>query len=78
MAPLALQDLGQLPALCDAKDLARVFGVALNTVYDWRKQGKLRRFEVKRPIGPRRWSGARVREYVETTTVTEFAARKAG
>lgn len=54
-APLAVGDI--LPAACDAHDVARAFGISLNTVYDWKKNGTLRKFELPKPYGSKRWSG---------------------
>ena len=52
-----------LPALCDAHDLARLFGVSIPTIYRWADEGKLRRFEVRRPLGSKKWSGALLDEF---------------
>jgi len=53
----------QLGALLDAHDLARIFDCSLQTIYTWSKQGALRRFELRRPIGAKRWSGKLVQDY---------------
>jgi len=54
-----------LPAACDAHNLVRAFGVSLNTIYDWKKAGKLRRFELGKPMGSKRWSGRLVQEFLD-------------
>jgi hypothetical protein len=54
-----------LPMTLDAKDLARVFGVALNTIYEWKKAGKLRTFELARPMGAKHWSGRLLKDFLE-------------
>jgi hypothetical protein len=57
-----------LPAACDAHDLARVFGKSLNTIYDWHRDGRLRRFELRKPMTSRRWSGRLVQEFLDGGT----------
>jgi hypothetical protein len=54
-----------LPAACDAHDLARAFGVTVNCIYNWKKDGRLRKFDLRQPMGSRRWSGARVTAFLE-------------
>lgn len=54
-----------LPAACDAHDVARAFGRSLNTVYTWKKAGKLRRFELRKPMGSKQWSGRLLQEFVD-------------
>jgi len=63
-APLTLAELDHLPAALDAHDLAKVFGVGLATVYGYHYAGKLRRFQLAKPIGSRRWSGRLLREFL--------------
>lgn len=53
-----------------------MFGVGLSTVYGWIKQGKLRRFEVRRPIGARQWSGRLLQDWVATSPVADFEQRQ--
>lgn len=67
-----------IPALCDARDLAHIFGCAIATVYAWQHDGKLRRFELRRPIGTRRWSGKLLQRYVDSEFIAAAAmpARK--
>ena len=54
----------QLPVACDAHDVGRVFNVAVKTVYGWKQAGKLRRFELAKPMGSRRWSGRLLQAFV--------------
>jgi hypothetical protein len=54
-----------LPAACDAHDLARVFGKSLNTIYDWHKDGRLRRFELRKPMTSKRWSGVLLQQFLD-------------
>lgn len=54
-----------LPAALDAKDLARAFGKSLNTIYDWHRDGKLRRFELRKPMTSKRWSGKLVQVFLD-------------
>jgi hypothetical protein len=54
-----------LPQACNAHDLTRVFGRSLGTIYDWERDGKLRRFELHRPLGTRKWSGKLLQKYVD-------------
>jgi hypothetical protein len=61
--PLLVGEL--LPAACDAKDLARAFGKSLNTIYDWHAAGKLRRFELRKPMTSKRWSGKLVQTFLD-------------
>jgi hypothetical protein len=53
-----------LPAACDAHDVARVFDVALPTVYGWMKSGRLRCFQLAKPMGSKRWSGKLLQAYL--------------
>lgn len=57
-----------LPAACDAHDLSDAFGVSLNTIYDWKKAGKLRKFELRQPMGAKHWSGRLVSEFLDGRT----------
>jgi hypothetical protein len=54
-----------LPAACDARDLARAFGKSLQTIYDWHKAGKLRRFELGKPMTSKKWSGKLIQEFLD-------------
>jgi hypothetical protein len=63
-SPLTFAELEQLqPALC-ARDLARIFQVAVGTIYGYHHSGRLRRFQLAKPIGARRWSGRLVRDFL--------------
>lgn len=62
-APLAVGEA--LPAACDAHDLARAFGKSLNTIYDWHKAGRIRRFELSKPMTSKRWSGRLVQDFLD-------------
>ncbi len=62
-APLLVGE--PLPVALDAHDLARVFGTSLNTIYDWHKAGKVRRFELRKPMGSKRWSGRLVQDFLD-------------
>jgi hypothetical protein len=66
-----------LPAACDAHDLARAFGKSLNTIYDWHKGGKLRRFEFGKPMGSKRWSGRKLQEFLDVERAPLSIARSA-
>lgn len=54
-----------LPVALDAHDLARVFGRSVKTVHGWHKAGKLRRFDLPKPIGSKRWSGRKLQEFLD-------------
>lgn len=54
-----------LPLALDAHDLAAIFGRSLNTIYDWKKAGKLRRFELRQPMGAKRWSGRLLQQHLD-------------
>jgi hypothetical protein len=58
-------ELERLPAALSVRDLARIFNVAIGTIYGYHYSGALRRFELGKPIGARRWSGKLVRDYLE-------------
>lgn len=55
----------ELPKVLDAHDIGKVFGVGVKAVYNWAKAGKLRRFELAKPIGSKRWSGKKLQEYLD-------------
>ncbi len=61
-----------LPAACDAHDLARAFGMSLNTIYDWHKGGKFRRLELRKPMGSKRWSGHLVQEFLSENRLSSL------
>jgi predicted site-specific integrase-resolvase len=63
-APLTLAELDTLPVALNVADLARIFGVSLPTIYGYHHSGKLRRFQLAKPIGTRRWSGRLVKEFL--------------
>lgn len=63
-APLTLAELDQLSPALTAKDLARIFQVAIGTIYGYHHRGLLRRFQLSKPIGARRWSGRLVRDFL--------------
>jgi hypothetical protein len=65
-----------LPAALDAHDLARVFGKSLKTIYGWRAAGKLRKFELRQPMGSKRWSGRLLQSFLEDSVFTSL--RRAG
>lgn len=63
-APYTVGD--PIPGVCDAHDLAWVFGRSIFTIYRWSHEGRLRSLELKRPLGSKRWSGARVKEAIDS------------
>jgi hypothetical protein len=63
-SPLTVSELDLLPPALTAKDLARIFQVAVGTIYGYHYAGKLRRFQLAKPIGARRWSGRLVRDFL--------------
>ena len=75
--PPPLQVGETLPAAVDAKDLARAFGMSLHAIYDWHKTGKLRRFELRKPMGATRWSGALVLDFLHGGGSAPTAIRRA-
>jgi len=62
--PLTVGELDTLPSALTVKDLARIFQVAVPTIYGYHYDGKLRRFQLSKPIGARRWSGRLVRDFL--------------
>jgi hypothetical protein len=75
--PPPLQVGETLPAALDAKDLARAFGMSLHAIYDWHKHGKIRRFELRKPMGPKRWSGRLVQEFLDGGGSAQTSIRRA-
>jgi hypothetical protein len=43
----------------------RVLNLTEPTFYAYRKDGKLKRFEFRRPVGTKRYSGALVKRYLD-------------
>jgi hypothetical protein len=74
--PRPLQVGEILPAACDAKDLTRAFGKSLNTIYRWDQDGRLRRFELRKPMTSKRWSGRLVHEFLDGGGAAQAALRK--
>lgn len=54
-----------LPAVLDAHQVARAFGKSVKTIHGWHKAGKLRRFELRKPMGTKRWSGRLLQEFID-------------
>lgn len=74
--PPALALGESLPAALDAHDVARAFGKSLNTIYGWHHDGKLRRFELRKPMGSKRWSGRLLQEFLDGGGASLAAVRK--
>ncbi len=66
-----------LPAALDAHDLERIFGKSLKTIYDWHRDGRLRRFELRKPMTSKRWSGRLVQEFLDGGGSALSAIRRA-
>lgn len=54
-----------IPVVLNAHDFARIFNRSLNTIYGWDKAGKLRKFELRQPFGPQRWSGRLLQKFLD-------------
>lgn len=54
-----------LPVACDAHVIQRVFNISRVTVHDWHHNGKLRRFELRKPMGAKRWSGRLLQAFLD-------------
>ncbi len=63
--PLTVGELQALPAALSVRDLARIFQVGIGTIYGYHYSGRLRRFQLSKPIGARRWSGKLVRDFLD-------------
>jgi hypothetical protein len=63
--PPALAVGESLPAALDAHDLARAFGKSIKTIYGWKQNGMLRRFELRKPMGSKRWSGRLLQAFLD-------------
>ena len=63
-APVTVADLERIPVALGVKDLARVFDTSIGTVYRWHHSGRLRQFELRRPMTAKRWSGALVAKFL--------------
>jgi hypothetical protein len=59
-----LADLDQIPAVCDIEDVAEWLGISRRQVDRLRAAGTFPIRELP-SIGPPRWSGCRVRAYLE-------------
>lgn len=77
MSPVALQVGETLDAALDAHQVARAFGKSSKTIHGWHKAGKLRRFELRKPMGTKRWSGRLLQEFLENT-IEPHALRRVG
>ena len=55
-----------LPAAMGVPELAQVFGICLQTCYNWIQDGKFKRFEFRRPIGSKKYSGRLVQAYLDS------------
>jgi hypothetical protein len=65
VTPRAFKVGDPLPVALDAHDIAHVFGRSVKTVHGWHKAGKLRRFDLPKPIGSKRWSGRKLQEFLD-------------
>lgn len=61
--------------LLNAKELARELGIKHSAFAVWKKAGKLRQFEVARPLGQRRYSPALVAEYKAGRSIVQLVRR---
>jgi predicted site-specific integrase-resolvase len=58
--------------LLNGKQLAEALGIKHSAFHVWKKAGKLRQFEVTRPLGQRRYSAALVADYKAGRSMTQF------
>lgn len=54
-----------IPNALGSGELMRVLNLTEPTFYAYRKDGKLKRFEFRRPVGTKRYSGALVKRYLD-------------
>jgi len=54
-----------LPAVLSPADLMRVLGFTRSAFYRLHKQGQFKRFEIKRAIGLKKYSGRLVQAYLD-------------
>jgi hypothetical protein len=62
-APRTIDD-PPLPVALTARDISRIFGISLGSVYTWDRNGLLRRFALSKPMGAHRWSGRLVDRFL--------------
>jgi len=62
---MTVEELARLPAALSVRDLARIFQVSPGAIYGYHYAGRLRRFQLAKPIGARRWSGTLVRDFLQ-------------
>lgn len=73
--PLTLAEIEMLPAALDAHDLARIFGKSFKTIHQWHKYGRLRRFELRKPMTSKRWSGRLVQDFLDGSGLAHTSLR---
>ena len=54
-----------IPNALGSGELMRVLNLTEPTFYAYQKAGKLKRFEFRRPVGTKRYSGALVKRYLD-------------
>lgn len=66
----------RMPALLNGGELQAVLGVSARTFYRLKKQGRMKMFEVARPLGQRRYSSVLVRRYLNGESMSQFGSRR--
>lgn len=66
-----------LDAALDAHQVARAFGKSVKTIHGWHKAGKLRKFELRQPMGTKRWSGRKLQDFLDAERTAMSLARSA-
>ncbi len=54
-----------IPNALGSGELMRVLNLTEPTFYAYQKEGKLKRFEFRRPVGTKRYSGKLVKRYLD-------------
>lgn len=72
---LTVAEVSKLPALLSVADLAPIWGVTVSQAHRLNRHGAFDAFKVSRPIGPRQFSGALLRHYLQGTDLRPLATR---
>lgn len=67
-----------IPALMNDTELRQVLSMSTAKFYELKKAGKFKMFEVSRPFGQRRYSGARVQAYLDGEPMARYGHGRDG
>jgi hypothetical protein len=65
-----------IPALLNDTELREVLSIGSAKFYELKRAGKFQMFEVSRPLGQRRYSGTKVKQYIDGESMAVMGGRR--